>query len=208
VSAATAKPNRRAPAAAGKRGAAAAARPAGRVPGAGTPVVTVPRTVDEFMVLALVMESEAAQRYAEFADAMEMHNNREVAGLFRRMAEIESRHATQIMEEMGWEQTPPLPIGLPAWEGYEAPETAPGDEVHYLMQPYHALELALANEQRAERFFARLARVAGTDSVRKAARALQAEEREHVQLVKAWMAKVPKPDTDWAHDPDPPSYTD
>jgi len=175
---------------------------------AGKPVAGTPRTVNEFMVLALVMESEAAQRYAEFADAMEMHNNREVAELFRKMAVIESRHATQIMEEMGWEKTPPLPVGMPAWDGFEAPETAPIDEVHYLMQPYHALELALANEKRAERFFARLARVAGTDSVRKAARALQAEEREHVELVRAWMAKVPKPDADWANDPDPPSYTD
>jgi rubrerythrin len=175
---------------------------------AGNPAAGTPRTVNEFMVLALVMESEAAQRYAEFADAMEMHNNREVAELFRKMAVIESRHATQIMEEMGWEKTPPLPVGMPTWDGFEAPETAPIDEVHYLMQPYHALELALANEQRAERFFARLARVAGTDSVRKAARALQAEEREHVELVKAWMAKVPKPDADWANDPDPPSYTD
>ena len=167
-----------------------------------------PRTVGEFMVVALVMESEAAQRYAEFADAMEMHNNREVAELFRKMAVIESRHATQIMEEMGWEKSPPLHFGLPTWDGFEAPETAPIDEVHYLMQPYHALELALANEQRAERFYARLAQAASTESVRKAARELQAEEREHVELIRAWMAKVPKPDADWANDPDPPSYTD
>jgi len=167
-----------------------------------------PRTVTEFMALALVMETEAAERYADFADAMDMHNNRDVANLFRKMAEIEGKHAAQIMAEMGWKEAPPLPAGTPTWEGFEAPETTPGDEVHYLMQPYHALELALANEQRAERFFARLARVAGTDSVRKAARALQAEESEHVELVKAWMKKVPKPDADWANDPDPPSYTD
>ena len=193
---------------AGKPATKPAKRVAAGKTAAGNAVTGMPRTVDEFMVLALVMESEAAQRYAEFADAMEMHNNREVAELFRKMAVIESRHATQIMEEMGWEKTPPLPVGMPTWDGFEAPETAPIDEVHYLMQPYHALELALASEQRAERFFARLARVAGTDSVRKAARALQAEEREHVELVKAWMAKVPKPDADWANDPDPPSYTD
>ena len=76
------------------------------------------------------------------------------------------------------------------------------------MQPYHALELALANEQRAERFFARLARAATTATVRKAARELQEEEHEHVALVRAWMKKVPKPDADWANDPDPPAYTD
>ena len=125
------------------------------------------------------MEMEAGQRYAEFADAMEMHNNLEVAALFRKMADIEGKHAAQIMAEMGWKEPPPMPPGKATWEGFEAPETTPGDEVHYLMQPWHALQLALQNE-----------------------------EREHVELVKAWLKKVPKPDSDWAVDPDPPSYTD
>jgi rubrerythrin len=169
---------------------------------------TTPRTLAEFMQQALVMEMEAAQRYADFADAMETHNNREVAALFRKMATIEDKHAQQIMAEMGWTTTPsPLP-GAIRWDGFEAPETGSLDEVHYLMQPYHALELALANEVRAERFFARLARAATTASVRKAARELQEEEREHVELVREWMKKVPKPDADWANDPDPPHYTD
>ncbi len=76
------------------------------------------------------------------------------------------------------------------------------------MQPWHALRLALAAEERAERFFAELVRVAPNKAVRDAARELQAEEQEHVALVRAWMKKVPKPDRDWALDPDPPSYTD
>jgi rubrerythrin len=167
-----------------------------------------PRTLDQFMREALVMELEAAQRYTEFADAMETHNNLEVAALFRKMAGIEGKHAEQIMAEMGWTAMPAPHAAGASWEGFEAPETTPGDEVHYLMQPYHALELALANEQRAERFFARLARAASTATVRKAARELQEEEREHVELVRAWMKKVPKPDVDWANDPDPPAYTD
>jgi rubrerythrin len=167
-----------------------------------------PRTLDEFMREALVMELDAAQRYTEFADAMETHNNLEVAALFRKMAGIEGKHAEQIMAEMGWTAIPAPWTAAAPWEGFEAPESAPGDEVHYLMQPYHALELALANEQRAERFFARLARAATTAAVRKAARELQAEEREHVLLVRAWMKKVSKPHADWANDPDPPVYTD
>ena len=205
-------------AATNKRGAATAPKPrttaagqrtsAAKRSGAGKAAVRAPRTVTEFMALALVMESEAAQRYAEFADAMEMHNNLDVANLFRKMADIEGRHATQIMAEMGWTEPPAMPPGKPTWEGFEAPETAPADEVHYLMQPYHALQLALGNEERAERFFGRLARAATVATVRKAALELEAEEREHVLLVKAWLKKVPKPDSDWADDPDPPSYTD
>jgi rubrerythrin len=186
----------------------AAARPAHRTKRAAAPAPAIPRTLTEFMTHALVMEMEAAQRYADFADAMEMHNNLEVAALFRKMATIEDKHAQQIMAEMGWTTTPsPLP-GAIRWDGFEAPETAAIDDVHYLMQPYHALEVALANELRAERFFAQLARAATTASVRKAARELQEEEREHVELVRAWMKKVPQPDADWADDPDPPRYTD
>jgi rubrerythrin len=165
-----------------------------------------PRTLGELMTHALTMETDAAQRYAELADAMDTHNNREVAKLFRKMAHIESQHAAQIMAAMAWKEAP-TPGALP-WEGFEAPETTPGDEVHYLMQPYHALQLALVNEQRAERFFAHLARVATVESVRKAARQMQAEEREHVALVRAWLKKTPKPDRYWAHDPDPARYTD
>ncbi|HEU0203472.1 MAG TPA: ferritin family protein [Burkholderiaceae bacterium] len=166
----------------------------------------VPKTLDEFMGQALAFEREAAQRYTEFADAMETHNNLEVAKLFRTMAEYETKHAKQIMAAMGWAKAPALPPG--GWPSFEGPETVPFDEVHYLMQPWHALQLALAAEQRAEAFFGELARSTDSVSVRAAALELQAEEREHVELVKAWIAKMPAPDRDWAHDPDPPRYID
>jgi len=169
---------------------------------------TMPRTLEDFMAQALAMEREAVERYTEFADAMEMHNNREVATMFRTMAGYEGKHAEQIMAEMGWKEAPEPPAGGFGWSGFEAPETVPIDEVHYLMQPWHALQLALAAEQRAEAFFGELAKAATTESVRRAALELQAEEREHVELVRAWLEKVPTPDGDWANDPDPPRYTD
>jgi rubrerythrin len=166
------------------------------------------RSLADFMAQALAMEREAVERYTEFADAMEMHNNREVAAMFRTMATYEGKHAEQIMAEMGWTEDPAPPAGGFGWPDLEAPETVPIDEVHYLMQPWHALQLALAAEQRAEAFFGRLAAAATSESVRRAALELQAEEREHVELVRAWMAKVPTPDGDWATDPDPPRYTE
>lgn len=165
-----------------------------------------PQTLEEFMAQALVMEREAAQRYEEIADAMEMHNNREVAQLFRTMAGYEAKHAQSIMAEMNWVEAPGVPPG--AWPAMESPEMIPSDAVHYLMHPWHALELALAAEQRAEAFFSELARSAGNESVRRAAIELRDEETEHVAMVKQWMARFPKPASDWAHDPDPPRYND
>jgi len=167
----------------------------------------VPKTLAEFMALALAMEREAAQRYAEFGDAMEIHNNVEVAELFRRMATIEAGHAQAIMTQMGW-RDPPAVASDPWLDAIEGPETPRGDDVHYLMQPWHALAIALACEERAERFYERLAAMAKEPAVRDAARELQREEHEHVARRLRWMDKVEKPAEGWGVDPDPPRYTD
>ncbi|MBI3368955.1 MAG: ferritin family protein [Burkholderiales bacterium] len=170
--------------------------------------VKAPQTLEDFMAQALAMEREAVERYTDFADAMQAHNNPEVAALFRTMAGYEAKHAEQIKAQMGWREDPVVPRQSVAWTGFDAPEAAPIDEVHYLMQPWHALQLALAAERRAEAFFAELARLATSEPVRRAALELQAEEAEHAALVQAWLAKVPQPDPNWAEDPDPPRYTD
>ena len=166
---------------------------------------TPPATLEEFMAQALAMELEASQRYTELADAMETHNNREVCELFRKMAVIEGKHASQIMAQMGWSAMP-ANARAPSWQGFEAAETVPAESLHYLMQPWHALQLALAAEQRAESFFAHLVDAVQSEPVRDAARELLGEEREHVGLIKAWLERVPPPDPNWAEDPDPPRY--
>ena len=173
-----------------------------------TEAAAVPKTMTELMQQALAIEREAVARYHELADMMATHNNREVAELFARMAEIESRHVQQILAEMGWAEDTIAPRFGGLWTSPEAPETVPIEEMHYLMHPWHALQLALAAEQRAEVFFAELARNADSDTVRRAAEQMRDEEAEHVELVRQWLAKVPKPAPDWAVDPDPPRHID
>ena len=80
--------------------------------------------------LAVIADDERAgavmvgpERHAEFADAMENHNNREVAELFRKLARIEHKHAEQILEEMRWTAPPQPPVGGYQWEGLEGPES-------------------------------------------------------------------------------------
>ena len=165
-------------------------------------------SIDELMAYAYALELEASERYAEFADAMEQHNNREVAELFRKLARIEYRHAEQVLEEMGWVSAPATPHGGYKWEGFEAPETGDVTELHYLMQPYHALQIALHNEKRAYAFFGGLVRHAGNAKVKKAAVEMAQEEAGHVRLIEDWLKRTPKPDADWAIDPDPPVLAD
>ena len=192
----------------------AAAKPSAKAPAARKPAprakagAGAPASIATLMTYALWLELDAVERYRELADAMEMHNNRDVSELFRKMAAIEGKHADKIMKQMAWTKVPPLPPGPSPWPGFESPETVAHEEVHYLMQPWHALSLALKGEERAHRFFARLADEATAPAVKRAATEMADEEREHVELVRSWMTKVPRPDDDWREDPDPPRYTD
>ena len=156
-----------------------------------------------FMSRAYAIELEATERYAQFAEQLETHNTPEVAQLFRKLSEIEARHAKRILSEMGWPGLPALPPAY-AWETPEGPETAPFDSLHYLMHPWHALEIALRCELDAKKYYDGIAASRAPRAVREAAKEMAAEEDEHVRLVREWMQRVPKPPQGWDEDPDPP----
>lgn len=162
----------------------------------------------DFMAQAYAMEIDAAERYTEFADQMEVHNNPDVSQLFRKLAQIEGLHAKQILREMGWTEMP-KPVYAMQWADAEPPETAPHDALHYRMLPWHALAIALENERRAEQYLDNIARATRTPApVRRLAREMAAEEREHIRLIEDWMKRVPRPGPDWNRDPDPPVHSD
>ena len=166
----------------------------------------LPRTVEEFMAYAYAMEVEAAERYAELADQMDTHHNCAVSELFAKLSRIEGKHRDQIAARMGWMRPPETEVFR--WTTPEGPETTDYGELHYLMQPWHALKLAEHNEQRAVEFFERFADEGLPDEVRAAAREMAADEREHVRLIREWLAKVPEPEAGWDEDMDPPAVAD
>jgi len=172
--------------------------------------VTKPDSIGraDFLARAWTMEVEAAERYAMFADAMDEHNNREAAELFRKLARIEQRHADQLLEENPSSHPPVLSSAGVRWDDGEGPETAAPGDLHYRMQPYHALQIALACEKRANKFFTDVAGSTTDARVRKAAREMAGEEAEHVHLIEEWLRRTPPPDKDWEHDPDPPVVSD
>jgi len=158
------------------------------------------------MARAYAMELEATERYAQFADQLDTHNNREVAQMFRKLATVEALHAKRILEEMHWPSMPALPPAY-AWESAEGAETAPFDSMHYLMQPFHALEIALRCEQQAQKYYEDIAASKAPQKVRDTALEMAAEEREHVRLIHEWLKRVPPPPKGWDEDPDPPRTT-
>ena len=159
------------------------------------------------MARAYAMELEANERYAQFAEQLDTHNNREVAQMFRKLADVEALHAKRILEEMRWPSMPALPPAY-AWETTESPETASFDQLHYLMQPMHALEIALKCELQAQEYFEKIAASKAPARVRKAATEMADEEREHVRLIRDWMKRVPQVKPGWDEDQDPPRVTE
>jgi rubrerythrin len=160
-------------------------------------------SLPEFLAHALAIEQEAAARYQELGDQMVAHNNSAVAELFFWLSRIEADHAEQVARKAQG-------VGLPAiqpwdykWIGFESPESAAHEDAHYLMAPFQALEIALANEQRAAQFFERVAGTTRDESVRNLAQEMAADERQHVVYVERAMAKHARPDADWAEDLDP-----
>jgi rubrerythrin len=165
-------------------------------------------STDDLLACAHAMEVEAAERYDEFAAQMELHGNLEVAALFARLAAIERKHAEALardLERRGNAVSSRASLAAPGQEGLE---TAPGDELHYLMTPAHALQIALANEQRAFAFFAELTERPLPPEVRRLAGRFAAEEEAHIALVREWLARFPEAAADWDYDPDEPRMPD
>jgi rubrerythrin len=158
--------------------------------------------VATFLAHALAMENEAADRYDELADTMEIHNNPEVADLFRQMAGYSRLHAASVAERAAGHVLPALKSWQYRWNTPEPPEVGAIEGTHYLMTPYHALCFALDNEQRGRDFYAAEAKASRDPEVRRLAGEMAAEESEHVAELEAWIERTPKPDLDWDDDPD------
>ena len=65
-------------------------------------------------------ESQANRRYLYFANKADVEGQNDVAALFRKMAQIEAKHAVQIMSQMGWKDAARLPVPARAWAAPEA----------------------------------------------------------------------------------------
>ena len=165
-------------------------------------------SVEELLAHAYVIEVDATERYLMLADQMDVHNNPELAQLFRKLASHEEHHAQEILERSRDMNLPTLKSSEYKWGDFEGPEAAVLDEAHYMMTPWHALQMALAAEKRAFAFFDRLVETARGDEMKKWAEEFREEEAEHVQLVEDLLKRHPEPDGDWADDPDPPVYSE
>ena len=157
-----------------------------------------------FLAHAVALEHGAAERYAELADSMEVHNNKEVAELFRKLSSFSKLHLDEVKGIAAGYTLPQLRPWEYQWKDGESPESAPSDRAHYMMTPYHCLQLALFNEKKGYEYYAEQAHKATDLEVKKYAKMFAEEEAEHVVMLEKWIATVKPPQDGWDEDLDPP----
>lgn len=161
--------------------------------------------LNDLLAVAYQIESDAVERYNLLADQMQTHNNPELARIFRDLARAEGIHGEEIRRLAGNFDVVSHARQLASFGGKESPEEAELDGAHYLMTPWHALQLSLAGENRALAYFAEIVEAATDPKVKALAEELVEEEAEHVNLVNRLLRRYPRPDDSWADDPDPPA---
>ena len=165
-------------------------------------------STEELLAYSLALETEAVERFNDLADQMEVHHNFEVADLFRKLAKIEGLHIENVNRASAGKELPVMSAWEFEWDGGESPEGGAMEDAHYLMETWHAIELAMQGEKRAVAFFRHVADTATDENVLKMALELLEEEEEHVALLQQWQARFPKPDDNWAEDFDPPAVSE
>lgn len=158
----------------------------------------------DLLAVAYQIEADAVERYDLLADQMATHNNPELVAVFRNLSRAEAIHRDEICRLAEGIDVVAHARRMAKWNRGESPEAASLGDAHYLMTPWHALQLALAAEHRALAFFKSVAEFAKDPAIKKLADEFVEEEAEHVNLVHRLIRKYPRPADSWCSDPDPP----
>ena len=161
-------------------------------------------TLPEFLAHAVALEQEAAERYLELADMMEAHRNDGVSSVFRDMNRFSQLHRDEITARVGAIQLPQLK----SWEyRWSSPPEVGGEEgFDYMIEPYHALKYARANEVRAMDYYRSVAAQAADAELRRLATEFADEEAQHVAALDEWLALTTRPSSTWDADPEIASF--
>lgn len=168
----------------------------------GFPEVT---SLDDLLAVAYQIEIDAVERYQLLADQMKAHNNPELEKVFHDLARAEGIHGEEIRRLAGHFDVAAHARKMAKFEHGESPEEADLGSAHYMMTPWHALQLSLGCETRALSYFTSIAETAKDPKVKAMVAELIEEEAEHVNLVHRLLRRYPQPNDSWSEDLDPPA---
>jgi rubrerythrin len=160
--------------------------------------------LNDLLAVAYQIEIDAVERYNLLADQMETHNNPELVKVFRDLARAEGIHGEEIRRLASDFDVVSHAREIARFERSESPEQADATSAHYMMTPWHALQLSLAGEKRAQAYFTSIVETARDPKVKAMAAELVEEETDHVNFVQRLLQRYPEPGESWADDMDPP----
>ena len=147
-------------------------------------------TLMDALDLACMIEMEAFQRYATFAEQLGYRTEHDAASVFRSMATNEKKHGEQLAERRkALFGSTPAKVTLDDVFDVEAPEAGAPRRT---MSQLKALNLALSSEKKALAFYDGALPYVKDAQVKALFQELREEEVEHVAMVNKLIAAAPK----------------
>jgi rubrerythrin len=150
--------------------------------------------MEDFVAHALAIDREATTRYRQLAERMAAHDCPAVAGLFEGFAASDCERFDELAAATSGRALAKLARLQYRWSDPQSAEATPLDAVHGAISPREALEIALANEERAWRFFEGVAahpENAGT--LRALARRYARAEEDDMEAIERMLGETREP---------------
>jgi hypothetical protein len=157
------------------------------------------KTSQASIVNALTLIGEMIDCYGELAEQLDNCNNAEAAAMFHQLVRRQQYHLESLAALAPGSRTPPAAAAAPL----ESPADHLYAHTHYLMTPYHVVELALETETRIDELLE--TQRAGAPLHRQPlCQEYLAERDRHRQSLRQLLGNLSPPDQQWDEDPDPP----
>ncbi len=153
---------------------------------------------------SLALKTEIADGYAELAEQLESFNNPEAAATFMQLADKQHQHILRL-EILASEQLSSADQSQPPCIAQPSPIDDINALSHYLMTPYHAIELAIHIERTTQQNLQTRLGITD-DDVRDQPQ--QLEHSRHLHALQQLLNGQPRPESGWDEDQDPPFLDD
>lgn len=145
------------------------------------------KNVEEFLAHTIQLESEAALRFGQLADAMTTAGNKQVGKLFRRLADYSLLHLGDAKARAGFRTLPEMKEGDFRWPDIESPEAAAIWAADPFIGIEQALQVALDAEKAGLGFYADVLENTKDPEIQVLAKEFVEEESQHVAELKRWI---------------------
>nr|WP_319565221.1 ferritin family protein [uncultured Rhodoferax sp.] len=145
------------------------------------------QSVEEFLAHTIQLESEAALRFGQLADAMTTVGNHEVGRLFRRLSDYSLLHLGDARARAGFRTLPAIAPNDFRWPDIESPEAAAIWAADPLIGLETALQVALDAESAGLDFYAHILQTTQDPEIKVLAKEFVEEEAQHVAELQRWM---------------------